>query len=130
MLGQVGVDNEGLSGLELQYEELLTGDPGRPRGRADPDGRTIPAGEQELQRAVRGDDLVLTIDRSMQYETERALGAQILAKGATCGSAIVSRPNTGEMLALANLCVDPETGVVRAVGNNRAVDRRSSSRAR
>lgn len=120
LLGQVGVDNEGLSGLELQYDELLTGDDGELVIEKDPDGRTIPAGEQELQPAIRGDDLVLTIDRSMQYETERALAAQILAKGAKCGSAIVSRPSSGELLALANLCVDPETGEVEAVGNNRA----------
>ena len=120
VLGKVGVDNEGLSGLELQYDEVLTGEPGQLVIEKDPDGRTIPGGEQELQPAARGDDLVLTIDRSMQYETERALAAQISAKGAKGGVAIVSDPRTGEILALANLATDPETGQVRAVGNNMA----------
>ncbi|MEX2294241.1 MAG: penicillin-binding protein 2 [Acidimicrobiales bacterium] len=120
VLGKVGVDNEGLSGLELQYDGILTGEPGQLVIEKDPDGRTIPGGEQQLQPAARGDDLVLTIDRSMQYETERALAAQIAAKGAKGGVAIVSDPRTGEILALANLATDPETGRVRAVGNNMA----------
>lgn len=121
VLGQVGVDNDGLSGLELKYDDLLTGVPGELRVERDPEGRTIPAGEQHLTPAVRGDDLVLTIDRAMQYETERALAAQIAAKGAKGGTAIVSRPQTGEILALANLARDPETGEVRHIGNNAAV---------
>jgi len=121
VLGQVGVDNEGLSGLELQYDELLTGDPGELIIEKDPDGRTIPGGEQELEPAHRGDDLVLTIDRSMQFETERALAAQIQAKRADGGVAIVSDPRTGEILALANLARDAETGEVVAVGNNMAL---------
>lgn len=120
LLGQVGVDNEGLAGLEMQFDDLLTGDDGQLVIEKDPEGRTIPAGERQLQPAERGDDLVLTIDRSMQYETERALAAQITAKGAKGGIAIVTRPGTGEILALANLTVDPDTGVVRATGNNMA----------
>ena len=120
VLGQVGIDNEGLSGLELQYDELLTGEPGELIIERDPDGRTIPGGERQLAPAQRGDDLVLSIDRSMQYETERALRAQIAAKGGKGGMAIVSRPATGEILALANLVTDPETGEVNAVRNNMA----------
>jgi cell division protein FtsI (penicillin-binding protein 3) len=120
VLGKVGVDNEGLSGLELQFDELLTGEDGELIIEKDPDGRTIPGGERQLEPAERGDDLVLSLDRSMQYETERALAAQIAAKGAKGGVAIVSRPGTGEILALANLATDPETGEVTAVGNNMA----------
>jgi stage V sporulation protein D (sporulation-specific penicillin-binding protein) len=82
VLGQVGVDNDGLSGLERQYDDALTGEPGELIIEKDPDGRTISGGEHQRVPAQRGDDLVLTIDRSMQYETERALAAQILAKGA------------------------------------------------
>ncbi len=120
ILGQVGVDNEGLSGLELQYDDVLTGTPGQLVIEKAPGGRTIPGGERQLEPAARGDDLVLTIDRSMQYEAERALAAQILAKGAKAGVAIVSNPGTGEILALANLARDQETGEVRAIRNNMA----------
>ncbi len=118
VLGQVGVDNDGLSGLERQYDDALTGEPGELIIEKDPDGRTIPGGEHQRVSAHRGDDLVLTIDRSMQYETERALAAQILAKGAKGGTAIVTRPETGEILALANFTTDPETGAIIATGNN------------
>jgi cell division protein FtsI (penicillin-binding protein 3) len=121
VLGKVGVDNEGLSGLEQQYDELLTGEPGQLIIEKDPGGRTIPGGEKELEPAQRGDDLVLTIDRSMQFETERALADQIAAKGAKGGVAIVSDPSSGEILALANLARDPETDEIKAVGNNMAV---------
>ncbi len=121
VLGQVGVDNEGLAGLELQYDEQLAGTPGELVIEKDPDGRTIPAGQKQLEPAQRGDDLVLTIDRAMQFETERALADQIRAKGAKGGVAVVSRPATGEILAMANLTTDPKTGEVRASGNNMAL---------
>ncbi len=57
------------------------GEPGQLVIEKDPDGRTIPGGEHERVPAERGDDLVLTIDRSMQYEAERALAAQIIGQG-------------------------------------------------
>ena len=96
VLGQVGVDNDGLSGLELQYDDA----PHR-RCRASstssrtPTAARSPPASASWSPRVRGDDLVLTIDRSMQYETERALAAQILAKGAKGGTAIVTRPGHG-----------------------------------
>jgi len=121
VLGGVGVDNDGLFGLEKQYDDALTGEPGQLVIEKDPDGRTIPGGEHERVPAQRGDDLVLTIDRSMQYETERALAAQITATGAKHGMVVVSRPATGEILALANLTTDPETGEIVATGNNMGV---------
>jgi cell division protein FtsI (penicillin-binding protein 3) len=121
LIGQVGVDNEGLSGLELQFDEVLTGTPGELVVEQAPSGRTIPAGETQLDPALRGDDLVLTIDRSLQHETERALAEQIAAQEAKGGIAIVSRPATGEVLAMANLVADPETGEIVPTGNNMAL---------
>src|SRR5436190_2039768 len=56
----------------------------------------------------------------MRYETERALRDQIEAKDARGGMAIVSRPGTGEILALANFQRDDETGDLIATGNNMA----------
>ncbi|MDQ2651056.1 MAG: penicillin-binding protein 2, partial [Actinomycetota bacterium] len=121
VLGTVGDDNEGLSGLELKFDEALTGEPGKQLIEKDPDGRTLPGGRKELEPAQRGDDLVLTIDRAMQFETERALAAQIAAKQADGGMAIVTRPDTGEILALANLRRDEETGEVVSTSSNNAV---------
>ncbi|CAN5852930.1 penicillin-binding protein [soil metagenome] len=120
LLGGVNIDNIGYSGLEQQYDDVLVGDPGELIVERDINGRTIPAGEQQLEPPVRGDDLVLTIDRAMQYETERALAEQVDATGAEGGMAIVSRPETGEILAMANIDAG-EAGAARSGGNNAAL---------
>jgi cell division protein FtsI (penicillin-binding protein 3) len=87
----------------------------------DPEGHTIPAGRHQIEPAERGDDLVVTLDRSLQYEVEQVLADQIRSVGAKGGTAIVSQPETGEVLALANLEANPATGEVAGTGNNLAV---------
>jgi cell division protein FtsI (penicillin-binding protein 3) len=121
VLGEVGVDNEGLSGLELRYDDVLSGTPGELIRELDPEGHTIPAGRHHVEPAHRGDDLVVTLDRSLQYEVERVLADQIRSVGARGGTAIVSEPETGEILALANLESNPQTGAVAGMGNDLAV---------
>jgi cell division protein FtsI (penicillin-binding protein 3) len=106
VLGQVGVDDEGLSGLEKQYEKELTGRAGELLVERDPGGNDIAAGLRQLKPSARGDNLVLTLDRAMQYETERALGDAITSSHAKGGMAVVMDPTTGEILAMANLVVD------------------------
>jgi cell division protein FtsI (penicillin-binding protein 3) len=111
LLGRVGVDHDGLSGLEAQYDDLLAGAPGEIVVERDPDGNTIASGDNRFDPADRGQDLMLTIDRQVQYEAERLLAEQVTAHGARGGTVIVSRPRTGELLAVANVdAVDPETG--------------------
>jgi cell division protein FtsI (penicillin-binding protein 3) len=121
VLGLVGTDHEGLSGLELQYERPLAGAPGRLVVEQDPSGREIPGGLREHRPPSPGDDLVLTIDRSLQYETERALAAQIALRDALGGIAIVMESRTGEVLALANLVAEDRGGPVRAAPSNTAL---------
>ncbi|HEX2117809.1 MAG TPA: penicillin-binding protein 2, partial [Acidimicrobiales bacterium] len=106
VLGQVGVDDEGLSGLELQYEEALSGTAGELLVERDAGGNDIAAGLRELTPSVRGDNLVLTLDRAMQYETERLLAESIVSSKAKGGIAVVMDPTTGEILAMANLVVE------------------------
>jgi cell division protein FtsI (penicillin-binding protein 3) len=103
VLGEVGSDDVGLSGLELQYDKQLTGHPGELLVEKDIAGNDIAAGTRQLQPPERGDNLLLTIDQAMQYETERVLGEQIVSSHAKAGIAIVMDPRTGEILALANL---------------------------
>ena len=103
LIGSVDLDNAGTSGLERQYEDVLVGDPGTLSIERGSDGRTIAGGRNQLEPPDRGDDLVLTIDRALQFEVERALGDQIAATGALGGWAIVMDPRTGEILAMANL---------------------------
>jgi cell division protein FtsI/penicillin-binding protein 2 len=103
LLGQVGTDNNGLSGLELQYDKELSGRPGKLLVEEDPRGGEIPGGLHRYQASQPGDDLVLTIDQSLQYQAEQALAAQIQASGAHGGMAVVMQTDTGDIMAMANL---------------------------
>ncbi|HJV08900.1 MAG TPA: penicillin-binding protein 2, partial [Acidimicrobiales bacterium] len=106
VIGQVGTDDEGLSGLEKQFEKALTGRAGELLVERDPGGNGIAAGLRQLHPSARGNNLVLTIDRAMQYETERVLSESIVSSKAKGGMAVVMDPTTGEILAMANLVVD------------------------
>ena len=103
VIGWVGTDNEGLGGLESQYEDLLTGEPGQIVVEQDPQGREIPAGDRQVTPSERGGDLVLTIDQSLQYETERVLVDEVEAVGARGGTAVVIDVQTGQILAMATV---------------------------
>lgn len=110
LLGKVGRDNTGLSGLEVQFDDELAGQPGTVVVERDPNGREIPGGVRRLVPADRGDDLVLTIDRSVQYQTERSLAEAITRANAKGGMAILMQTETGEVLALANLVAPADGG--------------------
>jgi cell division protein FtsI (penicillin-binding protein 3) len=121
VLGTVDVDNVGLSGIERLFGDTLTGTPGRILFERNPSGRTIPVGEHRLEPAIRGDDLVLSLDRALQFETERILAEQVDEFAARGGIAIVSRPDTGEILAMANMVHDREGDEVVSATNNGAL---------
>ncbi|HET6952522.1 MAG TPA: penicillin-binding protein 2 [Acidimicrobiales bacterium] len=121
LIGQVGIDHTGLSGIEDTFDDELTGRPGRLVVERDLNGRTIPAGRHQVDPAVPGDDLLLTIDSGLQYQVENILAVQVAAAGAQGGSAIVSDPETGEVLSLANVALDPATGVVGNTANDVAI---------
>ncbi|MBV8980144.1 MAG: penicillin-binding protein 2 [Acidimicrobiia bacterium] len=121
VIGQVGLDNQGLSGLELKYENQLQGRPGQEVVEHDPSGKQIAAGLKEIKKSARGRDLTLTVDRSMQYETERALAQQIVASNAKGGVAIVSDPRTGDILAMASLLAGQNGGPPVPSPSNNAV---------
>lgn len=120
VIGFVGVDREGLSGLELQYDDALSGDPGELIAEQAIDGRTIPDGARELRPAEDGADMVLTIDRALQFEAEQSLAATVEATGARGGTVVIMDPATGEILAMASLGRD-EDGNVVSTSDNRAV---------
>ena len=104
ILGFVGIDENGLSGLEYTFDNLLKGSSGRVTIEADQFGRPIPFGQQRTIKAARpGLSLQLTIDSYLQFVTEAALEKQVKAYHARSGTAIVMDPYTGEVLAMANL---------------------------
>ena len=106
LLGSVGIDNDGLAGLEVQYDKKLAGKPGELVVEQDPQGRRIPQGYSRLEPAVRGNDLILSLDQSLQYELERALVDAVGAATAKGGLAIVEDTRTGSILAMANVTGD------------------------
>lgn len=121
IIGSVNVDNVGSTGIEKMFEQTLAGTPGLLSLERDPRGHTIAVGDRTLTPAVRGSDLRLTLDRSIQFEAERLLADQILTTRAKGGVAIVTIPSTGEILAMANLTTDPTTGQPVVSSNNLAL---------
>ncbi len=110
LLGKVGINDNGLTGLEYQYDKTLAGRPGRLVSERDQSGRELPGGVQQYDPSAHGDDLVLTVDRSIQYEAERDLSAGIQAAHALGGLALVMDTKSGELLAVACLrAADPAT---------------------
>jgi cell division protein FtsI/penicillin-binding protein 2 len=112
LVGLVGTDNTGLSGLEQKYDGMLSGHPGKMIAERDPRGSPIPGGLQQYSPPTRGQDLVLTIDESLQYQTEQALASEILASRAKAGMALIMDSRSGELLAVANLVTPPPTPAV------------------
>lgn len=102
LIGLVGRDNVGLSGLESEYDEDLAGKPGSIFAERDTGGDEIALGSRQSRPPVDGLDVVLTIDRYVQHVVERELDAAIRAHNADGGTIIVLEPTTGAVLALAN----------------------------
>jgi cell division protein FtsI (penicillin-binding protein 3) len=100
VLGFVNVDEKGQHGVEKTFDEALEGEAGRSLILRDARRRAYHL--EVLQRAVPGRDLELTIDETIQYETQRALARAVESHGASWGAALVSHPATGEILALAS----------------------------
>jgi cell division protein FtsI (penicillin-binding protein 3) len=101
VVGFVGLDGTGLSGLELQYQSLLSGTPGERVQEMDPQGRPIATGVSSERAPIAGQDLVTTIDRPLQYEVQEALAAAVADNRARGGSVIVMNPSDGDIYAMA-----------------------------
>src|SRR6202167_1680690 len=99
VLGYVGTDDQGLSGLERQFNQQLQGKPGKLMISVDARKRWFASVEKEPEA---GNSLVLTIDQNIQYIAERELERGMEETHAIAGTAIVENPRTGEILALTN----------------------------
>jgi cell division protein FtsI (penicillin-binding protein 3) len=99
VLGYVGIDGNGLAGLELEFDRELAGRPGKETVVKDPAGRVI---EVERERGeVPGRDVFLTLDHSIQANAEEVLRDTVRKWSAKSASAIVLDPRTGAILAMA-----------------------------
>src|SRR5215213_9924607 len=99
VLGYVGLDGQGLGGLEQFYNTKISGEPGRLFLEKDANGK--PYESYEIA-SKPGQTVVLTIDQSIQYLAEQALQAAVQQSRAKSGTVIVLDPRSGEILALAN----------------------------
>lgn len=102
MIGFTNIDDVGQEGLELAYNDWLTGEPGVKRVIRDRKGQTIEEVEL-LSESQSGKDLVLTIDRRLQYLAYRELKRSVLQHAADSGSVVVLDVDSGEVLAMVNL---------------------------
>ena len=102
VIGFVGIDNEGLEGLELLFDEKLKGRPGWKHLVRDAKKRTVLFNEKESIPPQNGYNLVLTIDSVMQYIVEEELRKMAKKFHASGASAIVMDPFSGKVLAMAN----------------------------
>lgn len=103
VLGFTGIDNQGLDGIELVFDNFLRGIPGKSTTPMDAIGRKIDTGEEEYFEPLPGYNVVLTIDETIQHFAEKALNqAMVHSKPSKGAVAIVMDPKTGEILALAN----------------------------
>ena len=108
IIGRTDGFSAGISGLEKAYNDELKGHDGELRVEQGAGGRTIPGGElQQLEAAVSGSDVVVSIDRGLQYEVERLLMQAVDEAAAAGGTILVSNPETGEVLVDANV-IRPE----------------------
>ncbi len=103
LLGFVGIDNQGLEGIEAVYDETLLGEDGYILAQYDSHGSEIAGSAERYVEPVDGDSLTLTIDQNIQYFCERELdllmNGTVNPKGATI---VMMAPKTGEILALAS----------------------------
>jgi cell division protein FtsI (penicillin-binding protein 3) len=98
VVGYAGIENTGLSGLELRYDDVLAGKDGSKTIVRDPFGRTLD--EVESKTVRNGRDIHLTVDNSLQSQVERILRRTRARWGAKAATGVVLDARTGGILAL------------------------------
>lgn len=103
VIGYVGVDGDGLAGIEHSFDRYVKGTPGKVTLLKDARKGVYLVGGDGANRPRDGQHVVLTIDSVIQFIAERALKATIEQHRAASGSVIVMDPNTGDILAMASM---------------------------
>ena len=101
VLGYVGIDNQGLSGLELQYDKYLTGEAGAIKYFSDAKGNKLTLSDVYV-KPQDGMNLQLTIDINIQKSVERELDNVVNMMNPDMALAVVMNPKTGEVLAMSS----------------------------
>lgn len=103
VLGFTGSDNQGIIGLEVKYEEILQGKPGKILTMTDARGVELPDAGEERMEPIPGKDLVISLDCNIQQYAEQAAKRVMEQKQADRVSIILMRPQNGEILAMVNV---------------------------
>lgn len=103
VLGFTGGDNQGIIGLEVQYEDVLAGTPGKILTLTDARGIELSDTGESRQEPVAGNDLVLSLDYNIQKYAQQAAGKVLQQKQADSVSIIVMNPQNGEVYAMTNV---------------------------
>ncbi len=103
VIGMTNSDNNGRAGLELKYNDTLTGVPGRIITARDANSRLMKSNYETKYDAEQGTSLVLTIDKSIQYYLEKGLSQAVKDNDALSAYGIVMDVNTGAILGMATM---------------------------
>jgi cell division protein FtsI (penicillin-binding protein 3) len=133
VIGRTDIDGVGVAGLELQYGggepgaelgygDILEGVPGEMTKEVAPKGRSIPGSEQITTQPVPGEDIILTLDRSIQFAVEEALLDRVAELQARSGTVVVMDTDTGDVLAMASVDRNDEGAVEITTANLAAVN--------
>jgi cell division protein FtsI (penicillin-binding protein 3) len=101
ILGFCNIDGQGLEGLEIEFDKQLYGKPKQCWNMMDARGHIVVSGEKAWDPEVMGNNLILTLDRTLQYIAEKELAAGVERYHAAGGMALVVQPQSGEVLAMA-----------------------------
>lgn len=102
LVGFVGADDQGLSGVELAWDKYLKGKVGKVVTEGDPEGRELYGALREIEPGEEGMNVTLTIDENLQYIAEKEIEEQIKSYHALSGMLMVMDAKSGEILALAS----------------------------
>lgn len=103
IIGYCNVDGEGITGLELQYNDILSGTPGTYSAERGEKGLPIPGGVKEDTPAVDGQDIMISLDIELQEYVENRVAEAASDLSAGGGSSVVMDGGTGEIYAMASL---------------------------
>ncbi|OQY51007.1 MAG: cell division protein FtsI, partial [Desulfobacteraceae bacterium 4572_89] len=101
VIGFTGKDDIGLEGLEFKYNAILMGDTAKTKIKKDGAGRVLDIHKNQRDE-LKGNSIVLTIDKKIQFLSERTLEQTVKEYRAKSGMALVMKPSTGELLAVAH----------------------------
>ena len=129
VVGTTGWNGNGMSGLEYQYQRMLAGRSGTEDLLESPSGVALPGNGSGSVATQPGTGLELTVDESVQYVAEQALGAEIAASHAFSGIAVVEDVKTGDILAMADLQATSGSATTGATAPGRAAPGPSGSQS-